>query len=169
MIRRAAALLFFTAGCSTTPLGQPDMPAPTPPSGRTITVSVNGAINGTFPALLRMIYNQPAAPDITSFAVVTEKTPGLGIASFAINASIAGQPEARHYDEREAQMVASLKMADGRVMNSTVDSMNTLDLATTGDATAQLDKSLLYQPTGSAAGTVASPDNPDTVHFHAAF
>ena len=170
MLRHVATFLIFSAaGCSTTPLGQPDMQGPLPPLGRVITVTATGSVTGTFPALLRVIYNQPGAPQITSFGVVTAQSPGLGIASFAINASLAGQPEPRHYNEREAQMVASLKMAGGQVLSSTIDSMNSLDLATTGDAITEDDGSQLFQPSGSATGTVVSLDTPDTVHFHADF
>jgi hypothetical protein len=128
-------------------------------------VTVTGSIHGTFPALIRAVFNQPAAKGLTSIGLVTGKSPGLGIASFAVNATLVGPPEARHYDEREAQMVASLRLNDGNMLNSSVDSMNTLDIATANAGATQDDGSVVYQLMGMAAGSVASATTPDVVHF----
>ena len=134
------------AGCgNSTGIGDP-APAVVVPS-----ITLSGAITGSFTTGFIAIFDSPAAHGETDIDLVTQN-PGLGISNFSVVAIFMGMPQAKTYGSSNSTIEGSISMMSGdyffgqsAVTTITVTSASVLSATANGT---------LYTVHGTAAGSM---------------
>lgn len=164
MIRPTIFLGFILiAGCGNSGLDNE------PPNGANVDAQASGTVNGTFKTSVRCVFNAPGALGFTKVNLISPKSPGAGIYTFGMSATILGAPAVGHWGEREAQISASMRLVDDTFLASDVNSQNRIDITKVGGTVAQDDGSIVFEVHGTAAGTVSSRESNKAVDWIANF
>ena len=143
------------------------MPAPT---AATVDVIASGKANGTFKAVLLAVWNKPSAQGLTKFTLIGKPDKAVGVNTFALDATIVDLPKKdKTYDERAAQISASMELASGSLLDSNINSKNTIYITEVGALVGNDDGSAGVPLHGKVEGSVLSVDNGDFVQFYSQF